>query len=63
LAEEREAILTCLKRFAYIAAAGGYFGVYRIPNVVLGLIVVFLVIGEVADEILVEAEEDEADAA
>lgn len=63
LAEEREAILICLKRFAYIAAAGGYFGVYRIPNVVLGLIVVFLVIGEVADEILGEAEDDKPDAA
>jgi hypothetical protein len=63
LAEEREAILVCLKRFACIAVAGGYFGVYRIPNVVLGLIVIFLVIGEVADEILGEAEEDEADAA
>jgi hypothetical protein len=63
LAEEREAILICLKRFAYIATAGGYFGVYRIPNVILGLIVVFLVIGEVADEILGEAEDDRADAA
>jgi hypothetical protein len=63
LAKEREAILICLKRFACIAVAGGYFGVYRIPNIVLGLVVVFLVIGEVADEILGEAEEDEADAA
>jgi hypothetical protein len=61
-AAEREAILTCLKRFAYIAAAGGYFGVYQIPNIVLGLIVVFLVIGEVADEILTERAGDEADA-
>lgn len=64
LAEEREAtILICLKRFAYIAAAGGYFGVYRIPNVILGLIVVFLVIGEVADEILGETEQGEDKAA
>jgi hypothetical protein len=63
LAEERGAILICLQRFAYIAAIGGYFGIYRMPNVVLGLIVVFLVIGEVADEILGEAEEDEEMAA
>jgi hypothetical protein len=63
LAEEREAILICLKRFAYIAAAGGYFGVYRIPNVILGLIVVFLVIGEVADEILGETQQGEDKAA
>jgi hypothetical protein len=63
LAEEREAILVCLKRFAYIATAVDYFGVYRIPNVVLGLIVVFLVIGEVADELLGETEEDKGDIA
>jgi len=58
--DEREAILICLKRIGFIGAAGHYFGV-QIPSVVLGLVIVFLVIGEVADEMLTER--DEADAA
>jgi hypothetical protein len=51
LAEEREAILICLKRVGQVGVAGAYFGV-GIPHVVLGLVLVFLVLGEVADEIL-----------
>jgi hypothetical protein len=62
LADEREAILVCLKRIGCIGAAGQYFGV-QIPPVVLGLVIVFLVIGEVADEILTERAGGEAEAA
>lgn len=61
LAQEREAILICLKRIGYIGAAAHYFGV-QIPRVALGLVIVFLVIGEVADEVLTERAV-EADAA
>lgn len=62
LADEREAILVCLKRIGFIGAAGHYFGV-QISPVVLGLVIVFLVIGEVADEILTERAGREAEAA
>ena len=57
LAEERDAILACLKRLGQIGIAGHYFGI-PVPSVVLGLLIVFLVIGEVADEILQQREAD-----
>lgn len=62
LAAEREAILACLDRVGKSMIAAGLLGV-PIPDVALGLIVVFVVIGEVADEILSEHVGSEADAA
>jgi hypothetical protein len=62
LADEREAILICLKRIGQIGAAAACFGV-KIPPTILGLVIVFYVLGEVADEILSERAGDEADAA
>jgi hypothetical protein len=55
LAAEREAILTCLDRVGRSMIAAGLLGV-PIPDVVLGLIMVFIISGEVADEILNERE-------
>ena len=60
LAEERQAILVCLKRFAAIVVAANYIGIYRLPNIVLGLIVAFIAIGEVADEMIGEHYDDAA---
>jgi hypothetical protein len=62
LADEREAILICLKRIGQIGAGAACFGV-KIPPTILGLVIVFYVLGEVADEILSERAGDEADAA
>lgn len=62
LADEREAILICLKRIGQIGVAATCFGV-KIPPTILGLVIVFYVLGEVADEILSERASDEADAA
>ena len=59
LAAEREAILTCLNRVGKSMIAAGLLGV-PVPDVVLGLIMVFIVIGEVSDEILSERADDAA---
>ena len=58
-AAEREAILTCLDRVGKSMIAAGLLGV-PVPDVVLGLIMVFIVIGEVSDEILSERADDAA---
>lgn len=55
LSAEREAILTCLARVRESAIVAGLLEV-PVPNVVLALIVAFVVLGEVADEILRERE-------
>jgi hypothetical protein len=62
LADEREAILICLKRIGQIGVAAACFGV-KIPPTILGLVMVFYILGEVADEILGERADDEAHAA
>lgn len=59
LAAERETILTCLDRVGKSMIAAGFLGV-PVPDVVLGLIMVFIVIGEVSDEILSERADDAA---
>lgn len=55
LAAEREAILTCLRRIRDSALAAGLLEV-PIPPVVLALLVIAVVLGEVADERLLERE-------
>ena len=62
LADEREAVLICLKRIGQIGVVATCFGV-KIPPAILGLVMVFYVLGEVADEILSERAGDEANAA
>lgn len=62
LADERETILICLKRIGQIGMVATCFGV-KLPPAILGLVIVFLVLGEVADEVLTERAGDEADAA
>jgi hypothetical protein len=57
LAAEREAILTCLRRIRDSALAAGLLEV-PIPPVVLALLVIAVVLGEVADERLLEREND-----
>ena len=55
LAAERDAILICLKRVGQAALIAEGLGV-RLPPLVLGLILVFVVLGEVAEEVLQERE-------
>jgi hypothetical protein len=57
LAAEREAILICLARVKESAIVAGLLDV-PIPDIVLALIVAVVVIGEVADEILREREDE-----
>lgn len=53
LAAEREAILTCLDRTAKIMVAAKMAGV-PLPTFVVVMLLIFVVLGEVADEILQE---------
>jgi hypothetical protein len=58
LADQREAILKCVERINESAIAAGLFGV-PIPNVVLALMIVFYIVGDAANEIIIEREGDE----
>jgi hypothetical protein len=57
---QRHAITICLRRVAETMTAMDCFGVVRLPDVVLGLLIVFYVLSEVANEILDEGDEAEA---